>query len=211
MRHDLIFDYETMGQEAEKCAAIDCSTFVFDWGRFESNPYTFEELLDTVTRYKLSVRDQVENYGLVVEKKTLQFWETVPVDVRNNIKPRKDDLTLQQFCDMFITMLANSPKIEYWWSRSNVFDPIIIWKAMRLTGKVYSFDEYLKHWRIRDVRSFIDAKFDFTTRNGFVPIADVDYWERTFREHDSVHDVAADVLRLQAILRAEKDMEQIDR
>jgi len=211
MRYDLVFDYETMGQDVETCPALDCSVFVFNWERFSDNPYTFEELLDTVTRYKLSVEDQVKNYGYKVDKKAVQFWERQSHEVRNNIKPKKDDLTLQQFCDMFIAMLANSPKIEYWWSRSNVFDPLIMWKAMKLTGKQYSFDEYLKFWRIRDVRTHIDAKFDFTTKNGFVPIADVDYWEKTFREHDSVHDVAADVLRLQAILRAEKDMEQIDR
>lgn len=208
MRYDLIFDYETMGQDVETCPAIDCSVFVFNWDRFLTDPYTFEELLEGITRYKLSVADQVKNHGYKIEKATVQFWERQSPEVLNNIKPLKNDLTLHEFCDIFISMLANSPKIEYWWSRSNVFDPLIIWKAMKLSNKQYSFNEYLKFWRIRDTRTYIDAKFNFTTKNGFIPISDVQYWEDTFKEHDSVHDVAADVLRLQAIHRAENDLEQ---
>ena len=72
-------------------------------------------------------------------------------------------------------------------------------------------NEYLRWWRVRDIRTWIDAKFDFSTKNGFVPIADVEYWENTFIGHDSTHDVAADVLRLQAIHRAENELEQVER
>ena len=66
-------------------------------------------------------------------------------------------------------------------------------------------------WKVRDVRTFIDAKFDFSTRSGFVPLADEKYWNEAFVAHDSTHDVAADVLRLQAIYRAENDLEQTRR
>ena len=211
MRHDLILDYETMGQDVATCPAIDCSVFVFDWDRFLNDPYTFEELTQTITRFKLSVKDQVSNYGYKISQKTVQFWEQQSPEVRANIAPKKDDLTLEEFCDKFIALLSNSPKIEYWWSRANVFDPLILWKAMQNTGKNYSCDEYLKFWRVRDTRTFIDAKFNFTTKNGFVPVSDVDYWNKAFKEHDSVHDVAADVMRLQAIHRAENDLEQVER
>jgi hypothetical protein len=61
------------------------------------------------------------------------------------------------------------------------------------------------------VRTHIDAKFNYTTRSGFIPVADEKYWESAFVAHDSTHDVAADVLRLQAIHRAENDLEQIER
>lgn len=211
MRNDLIIDFETFGQNVETCPIIDCATIVFDWDRFLSNPYTFEELLGIATRYKVSVEDQVRNHGYKIEDGTLKFWSKQSKEVQENIKPLKDDLTLQAFCDTFITMLADGPKIEYWWSRSNVFDPLILWKAMLNTGKEHTIHEYLMFWRVRDTRTFIDAKFNFTTKNGFVPIADTEYWERMFLEHDSVHDVAADVMRLQTIHRAENDYEQTKR
>jgi len=44
-----------------------------------------------------------------------------------------------------------------------------------------------------------------------VPVSDVDYWNSAFVAHDSTHDVAADVLRLQAIHRAENDLEMVEK
>lgn len=72
-------------------------------------------------------------------------------------------------------------------------------------------NQYLRFYKVRDVRTYIDAKFNFTTKSGFVPLADEKYWGETFVAHDSSHDVAADVLRLQAIFRAENDLEQTTR
>ena len=69
---------------------------------------------------------------------------------------------------------------------------------------------YLKYWSVRDTRTFIDAKFDFPKLNAFVPVSDTAKWEYNFKAHDSKHDVAADILRLQAITRAENDLEQIE-
>jgi hypothetical protein len=72
-------------------------------------------------------------------------------------------------------------------------------------------NEYLRWWRVRDTRTWIDAKFNFSQKNGFIPVADTDYWAKYFVAHDSTHDVAADILRLQAIHRAEHDLEQVNR
>jgi hypothetical protein len=82
---------------------------------------------------------------------------------------------------------------------------------MWATNNGTAFDNVLKFWKVRDVRTHIDAKFNYTTRSGFVPVADEDYWNKAFIAHDSTHDVAADILRLQAIHRAENDLEQTDR
>ena len=212
MRTDFILDFETLGQDALRCPAIDCGIGTFVWERFLDEPYTFKELTSGhCKRLKLSVEDQVKNYGAVVEKKTVQFWEDQDPEVRQHIKPSNRDLTQKEFCDMFISFLCDSPKIEYWWSRANVFDPLILWRIMTDCNKHHSLNEYLMFWRVRDTRTFIDAKFNFTTKNGFVPIADVDYWEEAFAPHDSVHDIAADIMRLQTIHRAENDLKQVER
>jgi hypothetical protein len=70
-------------------------------------------------------------------------------------------------------------------------------------------DESLKFWKIRDTRTFIDAKLDFPKENGFVPIKDEALWKKHFKLHNSSWDILADVLRLQAIVRAENDLEQV--
>ena len=71
-------------------------------------------------------------------------------------------------------------------------------------------NEYIPYWKNRDTRTFIDAKFNFTTKNGFIPVENKELWEEVFKAHDSTHDIAADILRLQAIHRAEHDMEQVE-
>jgi hypothetical protein len=40
-------------------------------------------------------------------------------------------------------------------------------------------------------------------------VANESAWETTFKPHDSSWDILADVLRLQAIVRAENDLEQV--
>ena len=127
------------------------------------------------------------------------------------MKPSENDLTIEEFSVNIFKYLREVGKVEYWWSRGNTFDPVLLERVMNKLDQHLLMNEYLRWWRVRDIRTWIDAKFDFSTKNGFVPIADVEYWENTFIGHDSTHDVAADVLRLQAIHRAENELEQVER
>lgn len=204
-RKDLIIDFETMGKKAAKCAVIDCSVMIFDWERFSSNPYTANSIVEA-KRFKLSVADQVKNYGWEIEKSTLQFWEEQEPEVRAKIAPKKGDLTVKEFVKQFHEFLIESPKIDYWWSRSNTFDPIVLSRLFEAEDKLLHLEEYLKYWRVRDTRTHIDAKLDYPKENGFVPLTDTDKWNKVFKKHDSSWDVLADVLRLQQIFRAENDL-----
>ena len=67
LRCDFILDFETMGQDALKCPAVDCAIATFDWDRFVEQPYTFEELTQGhIQRLKVSVVDQVKNSDALV-------------------------------------------------------------------------------------------------------------------------------------------------
>lgn len=206
---DLIIDFETMGTEPTTCAAIDVSVMVFDWDRFTSdNPYTTKDIKETV-RFKLSVEDQVKNYNYLVENSVLEFWAEQSKEVRARVKPRPDDLTVEEFVKQFHDFIIDA-KVEHWWSRSNTFDPVILTRLFDSQGKKEHLYGYLKYYLVRDTRTYIDAKFNFQNKkNGFCPVADEKLWESTFKAHDSSWDILADVLRLQAIVRAENDMEQI--
>lgn len=209
MRNDFIIDFETFGKDAQKCAVIDCSVMVFNWDKMLSNdPYTTKDI-NLTRRFKLSVMDQVKNYNYEIDKDTVTFWEEQSAEVRRHISPKDSDLTVAEFCKDFHNFLINSPKIDFWWSRSNTFDPIILGRLFQSQDKLLHMEEYLKYWRVRDTRTFIDAKLNFPKKNGFNPLADEAQWDSTFKAHDSSWDILADVLRLQAITRAENDMEQI--
>lgn len=206
---DLIIDFETMGSEPTDCAVIDCSVMVFDWDRFTSNnPYTVRDIKET-RKFKLSVADQVKNYDYKVEQGVLDFWQQQSKEVRANIKPRADDLTVEEFVKQFHDFVIDS-NVKHWWSRSNTFDPVILTRLFDSQGKKQHMYEYLKFYLVRDTRTYIDAKFDFQQKkNGFCPVSDEARWEQTFKAHDSSWDILADVMRLQAIVRAENDMEQV--
>lgn len=209
MRNDFIIDFETFGKDAQKCAVIDCSVMVFNWDKMLSNdPYTTRDI-NLTRRFKLSVMDQVKNYGYEIDKDTVSFWEDQSPEVRRHISPKDGDLTVEEFCKDFQNFLINSPKIDFWWSRSNTFDPIILGRLFQSQDKLLHMEEYLKYWRVRDTRTFIDAKLNFPKKNGFNPLADEAMWESSFKAHDSSWDILADVLRIQAITRAENDMEQV--
>ena len=206
-----ILDCETFGQAVEDCAVIDWSVIRVDTDKMLSDtPYTVKSIVD-VKKFKLSVKDQVDNYGWKVYEDTVNFWATVPEEARKNIKPLKTDLKVEEFIDQFLSYLTDAGNIDYWWSRANTFDPVILFRLFKAVNKSNYMKEYLKYWRVRDIRTFIDAKLNFPKKNGFVPIADEEFWNKVFVEHDSAWDVLADALRIQAIIRAENDLEQVKR
>lgn len=200
-----------MGQNVFSLPFVDCSILIFDWDRFTTdNPYTFEELLELSNKYKVSVEDQIKNYGAKIERSTVEFWSKQEKSVKSKVAPKDDDLSVKEFYDNIIEYFNSAGNIEYWWSRSNTFDPLILQRYAQLLGEDYdkSISAKLKFWTVRDTRTFIDSKTNFNRKmNSFCPIKDEDKWYRIFQQHDSAHDIAADVLRLQTLTRLDNDME----
>lgn len=200
-----IFDMETMGQDTQKCVLLDCSYVVFDWDVFYADGYTFRELEGLVKRAKFDVQHQVKDHGYVIEKSTLEWWKSQSASVRDKIQPSSEDVTLARFLEDLGDYLEDTAgTLKYWWSRSNAFDPVILW---RLTDNLINSGKaakHLSHWKIRDTRTFIDAKTNFCLdHNGFIPVEDEEEWNRVFQKHNSSHDIIADILRLQTLVRIE--------
>lgn len=210
MKWHFILDTETMGSNSINCAVVDCSYLCFDWDRFTTDPYTFDELLSLAQRSKLDVQHQVKEYGFKVDKDTINWWAQLPPEVRAMAKPSKNDLTLNQFFDKLNSYLDGFVKIQYWWSRANSFDPIILWRMIDHRPDKLLINNKLPHWKLRDTRTFIDARANFPVKNGFIPFKDESKWAATFKEHNSVHDIIADVLRLQVLIRLEKDLDPVE-
>jgi 3' exoribonuclease, RNase T-like len=205
MSNHFIIDAETFGQNVNSCAIINFSYTIFDYERFIDNPYSYDELLASVQVSKLNVAKQVED-GYIIEPSSLDFWAKVSSDAKKQLKPDPiNDLTYDQFCNIMLSYIGKD-KIDYWWSRSNTFDPALLWRVFNDSSKLDQLNFKLKFWKVRDTRTFIDAKTDFKLNmNGFIPI-DKEEWDLKFREHDSKHDIVGDVLRMQRLVRAENGL-----
>ena len=208
MNNNLILDFETFGQDITQCAVINCALFVFDWDRFLSDkPYQFNELVRDIKLLKLNVEQQKKMYGYTITKDSLAFWADMPSDVKKQIIPTPNDISVVNFCETVIDYIRDK-KITYWWSRSNTFDPPILHRLFRSANMEPLLLEHLKYWMVRDLRTYYDAKFNFKAKtNAFIPIDDADEWNAIFKKHNSIHDVAAEVLRLQKISRIEHGVE----
>jgi hypothetical protein len=204
---DLIIDMETFGQNIFSCPIINCAVAKFDPDRFAADlPYTYDEILNSIKLLKLDVSDQVNRYGYVIEPSSLEFWKKRPPEVRNQIKPQEDDLSIDQFCDELITFI-DKEKIKYWWARSNTFDTVLLYRIANDAKRTEDINKILKFWRVRDVRTYIDAKTSFELdMNAFIPI-DKAEWTAKFKEHDCRHDITADILRMQRLVRAENGLD----
>lgn len=206
-----ILDFETMGQDVFNIPILDCSYLAFDWERFTSDrPYSLLELVESAQYSKLNIKEQCEVYGAKFTKRDVEWWNSQGDAVKHILKPSTNDISVNSFIDKFIAYISDK-QFSHWWSRSNTFDPLILQRWSSIVNKFDVICNHLDPWKVRDTRTFIDAKLNFPKKNGFIPISDMDYWEKTFMKHDSRFDIAADILRLQAILRAENDLEMINR
>jgi len=200
-----------MGTNVNDCAVIDCSFFTFDLEKMVSDtPYTLRSIAD-MQKCKLSIKEQVRDYGWVVYADTVEFWQKQDASVQKKIMPLKTDKTVEEFTVEILTYLSKNSKYDCWWSRANSFDPPILWRMFEAQKKGSFLNSTIPHWKLRDTRTFIDAKLDFPKENGFIPIQDEEFWGKVFQKHDSSWDILADILRIQAILRAEQDLEMIKR
>lgn len=207
MAKDIILDFETLSQNSRKCVSFECSAFIFDRKKMISDaPYTMKDVMKT-KYFKLDTMEQIEKFGFEIEDSTLDFWSKQDKTVRARMKPQKGDLSANAFTEELVNYVKNEGPVTYWWSRSNTFDPIILERLFEAAGKKEVFAKYFKYWAVRDTRTFIDAAMDFEGDNGFVPVQDSQYWEKNFVKHDSQWDIIADVLRLQAIIRSNNDLE----
>lgn len=201
-----IFDMETLGADMFTCAVIDCSYVMFDWDRFLSNPYTFDELLTLSQRAKLNVQDQKDRFGYKIDRDTVAWWVLQDKKVRLRVTPDSNlDITLEEFLSNLFDY-SSTQKVKCWWSRSNTFDPVILYRITRDLNMIDKMNEVFPHWSIRDTRTFIDSKLSFKNSTSFIPFESKEKWESTFEHHNSTHDIIADILRLQLLTRLENDL-----
>ena len=197
-----IFDFETIGQSIFTAPIVNCAYFVFDFNRFTSDePYTFKELIGDIRFVKFDIKEQLAA-GYKFKKRDIQWWQDLGPAASKQIIPSSDDIAISEFVTRLTDYLSDT-KIVRWWSRANCFDPILLQRIFEDVSNNDELNKMLPFWHVRDIRTYIDTRFDFKIKkNAFCPIDDVALWDKYFVAHNSIHDVAADILRLQKIERS---------
>ena len=193
MSECVIYDFETLSANPFDGVVLSVAGIRYDEERFLTNAYTFNELLGMCKSIKFDVADQVKR-GRKIEKKTLDWWKKQPKEVKHQLKPNENDVSITELYDFLINELGtvSSKKV---FTRGNTFDPVFV----KSIFDSLNIEDPTPWWNIRDVRTYIDA-FTYGTkiRHNFVP----EELSEQFMAHDPAHDVAMDIYRMQYLIRA---------
>jgi hypothetical protein len=184
----VIYDFETLSQDPVKGIVVNFAALVFDETRFKTNPYTFKELVESAELIKFDTKEQVEVYGRRPDKGTLDWWSKQNPEARSMLNPSSEDVSISELYD-FCKGIAQKPKRVY--TRGNSFDPVFLSQIMLQLGQKEPWD----WWNLRDTRSIIDGMVmgvDFD--NKYMPEG-----VEGFIHHNPIHDIALDVIRIQAL------------
>lgn len=210
-RYELFFDSETLSENSIDATVVDVSCLIIDKEKMISDkPYTMRNIIE-VQYFKLDTDQQMNDFNTKSSKHTMDFWSKQTQEIRNRIKPSDKDINVSTFIKKFNSYIGSEPALSKFWCRNTSFDFINLKRLYSYDGK--NIDDYIKHYQIRDIRTCLDTSFEFAedANLNFCPVKDEDFWNKVFQQHNSTWDVIADVLRYQAILRANKGMEQINR
>jgi hypothetical protein len=188
----IIIDFETLGngQERDDFIIVDVSWLHFDL----KQTFTFDDLVSKARRIKFDINEQFE-LGWRAEHDTLEWWKKQDKEAVKNIKPSSEDQSLSEFIEKFNADLKRySPK--YLWSRGNDFDLPILKRIYRTMGD--NINNKIPFNSASDVRTALRVASNFTLKwDGFIPPTGKNV---NYIKHDSKHDIAMDVLRLQYLL-----------
>lgn len=195
-------DLESVGQSVFMSPIVNWSYTIVDWDRFTSdNPYTFDELLNQMEFTKFDLADQIAD-GYSFSKRDMQFWLDQP-NGKDTLKPTTEDVGVKQAVQKLLSYVEGFGKINRWWSRANCFDPIFLQRSAEQSQiDMDEVNRLIPFWLVRDTRTYIDTRFNFQNKkNAICPFDSQAEWDRVFQQHNSSHDVAADILRIQKIER----------
>lgn len=194
---DFCLDYETLGNAPEG-AVIDLAIVTFKDD--PHNPPTFKELVERGLQVKFNIQDQKQN-GYTprkFDKDAIDWWKLQSAEARVCLQPSANDTTLQDGVKKVEQYLLDNG-IDKWqsigWCRGQSFDfGIMVDMIRQVYNTRETFElEWCKFWKQRDIRTGIERtlmKRDMTECP--LPAGTLD----GFIHHNSIHDVAKDILML---------------
>lgn len=191
MATHLCFDTETLGKSPNAVVlTVACVPFEFE------NPKSFKELVRGGFYVKLSVEDQIKNYGRSIDADTVKWWKDQGADAKKILAPSDMDVPMAKGLRAMSKFISQQ-NLEEWnswlWSRGNLFD---FGKLESMYADIDEKEPY-NGFMQRDIRTMIDC-FCGTTTGKIKPMGD-----RTgFIPHNALHDAANDAATMIEIFQS---------
>lgn len=193
LNNAVIYDFETLSQDQQSGVVLSMAMLNFSETRFTGElAYTFDELVDLTHFIKFDVSEQVKKYNRKIDKSTLEWWNDQGELAKEQLKPSVEDVSIDTLYSFFI--VNKSANVKKIYTRGNTFDPIFMENLMKQINKPMPYE----WWEVRDTRSLIEGlSWGIGLKNNFIPGGCED-----FIHHNPIHDIAIDVMRIQALVRA---------
>lgn len=193
MSNSIVYDFETLSQDAFDGVVVNLALLKFDEDRFVDNPYTFQELVEDCFFIKFDVKEQVEVYGRKIQPSTIAWWDEQSTEARRMLKPSPEDVSISELYS-YLTEEVQMQECNRVYTRGNTFDPIYLKSVLRHFDK----EDPAKWWNIRDTRSLFEGMtYGHNIKSTFIP----EGLEKNFISHNPLHDIAMDVMRFQYLVR----------
>lgn len=188
-KNAVIYDFETLSQNPLTGPVINMAMLQYDETRFQTNPYTFQELVNEAALIKFDIKEQIEKYGRIIQKETMDWWLSQDEEIRRFLKPSDKDRSIRDLAEF---CLDEAPVVDVVYTRGNTFDPVYMTSLNEAVGN----SDPWPWWLVRDTRSFIEgATIGCDVKNTFDPPNC-----EGFIHHDPIHDIAKDVMRMQYLV-----------
>lgn len=185
----LVFDYETLSNNPLGAPVISLGAIIGNW---EDVSYENIKALEKDAFYcTIKAKRQADVYGLIPNKETIRWWSEQNEFAQNMLKS-DSKIEVEEHCKQFIDWCISKGLTQktMTYIRAPQFDYTIMANVFAKCGFPIPFNE----WKVRDVRSIIDATFG--TENGYVPNFRETLEDHGLIEHFAVHDVIKDLLQL---------------
>ena len=185
----LLLDYETLSNKPLSAPVISLGAII---GRWEDvNPDDIKGLEKNAFYCTIKAKRQVEQYGLKVSADTVRWWSEQGEFAKAMLEST-DKVEVEDHCRLFTEWcIANGiTQKTVTYIRAPHFDYTIMDNIFEKCGFPIPFNT----WKIRDVRSIIDATFG--TDNGYVPGFRETLVDLNLIEHFAIHDCIKDLLQL---------------
>lgn len=194
---DFMIDYETLGNAPEG-AVVDLAIVCFKDDPY--NPPTFQELISSGLQVKFQILAQKQNgsYPRKFDKDAIEWWKLQSVEARACLSASINDVSLADGVRLVEDYLKSN-NVDPWkslgWCRGQSFDFSIMVDMIRQvhnTRETFEL-EWCKFWNQRDVRTGIERTL---MKRGMTECPLPTGTLTGFIAHNSIHDVAKDILGL---------------
>ena len=188
---NIIIDFETGGYHLTG-KVINVAFTHFDFtGEVES----FNDIIERTQYYKFNYK-AIDQKHFKFDETVIQWWLEQDKNLfKETFKNPEEGITLTEFKDIFTKYIATHFDNDCnLWCRGTSFD-------MTILDRIYGEGNFpVAFWRVRDIRSFIDAVNVMTNipnNNGFYFSGSLNGFKDEYIAHDPIQDIAKDVRQLQ--------------